>query len=509
MSFFAKITFSLLIFLLFVELSQAQTDPSVDYPHLFRDVQLQHIFRDQKTFVDLPPKIDPSGLDQLYLAQKDRDYFNLKDFVGTYFDAIQQDTTAMLQHIHRLWNELTRTPDQQNAFSSLLPLPQAYVVPGGRFTEIYYWDSYFTMLGLQVDGRADLIANMVDNFAYLIQSYGHIPNGNRTYYLSRSQPPFFALMVELLAEAERDESVYRVYLDAMTREYQYWMSGEKVVVLEDGSRLTRYWDELCTARPESFAHDVELMQRADRDSSLYRDLRSAAESGWDFSSRWFADGEGMERIQTTAYIPVDLNSLLYRYELILARANSAAGHHDEAAKYERAAQARKKVLLHYCWNRELNFFADYNFRTQKPSSHLTLAGVFPLFIGIASPSQAEQVVQHLQANFLKQGGWITTLVDDSGQQWDSPNGWAPLQWVTFVGLRNYGQNELARDAAQRWINLNAKVYFETGKMKEKYDVVNPDRPGGGGEYDGQDGFGWTNGVFLKLWDELQNRPIGN
>ena len=328
----------------------AQVDPPHQYPQLFQDVQLQHVFKDQKTFVDCNPKVDPSSLDSLYLIKRAKSDFSLKNFVGTYFDTLQQDTAAMLHHLHFLWNELTRQPDQRQQYSTLLSLPNPYIIPGGRFKEIYYWDSYFTMLGLQVDGKIDMIRNMVDNFAYLISTYGHIPNGNRSYYLSRSQPPFFALMVDLLANVTHDNAIYLQYLDAMEKEYRYWMTGEKVVHLEDGVTLNRYWDEENTPRPESYRHDAELLELSGRDSSLFRDIRSAAESGWDFSTRWFADVKNMRTIQTTNLLPVDLNCLLYKVELILSEARKLKGDKQMAATYSELAGTRKQAILQYCWN---------------------------------------------------------------------------------------------------------------------------------------------------------------
>jgi len=498
-------TMTLLILIVFACTNlNAQVDPPNQYPGLFHDVQLQHIFKDQKTFVDCNPKVDPLLLDQLYEEHRTEPDFSLKNFVGTYFDTLQSDTTAMLHHLHFLWNELTRQPDQKQQYSTLLPLPNPYIIPGGRFKEIYYWDSYFTMLGLQVDGKSDMIRNMVDNFAYLIHTYGHIPNGNRSYYLSRSQPPFFSLMVELLANAAQDDQVYLKYLDVMQNEYNYWMTGQKVVHLGTDVKLNRYWDEANTPRPESYSHDAELLGPSGRDSSLFRDIRSAAESGWDFSTRWFADSKNLGTIETTGLLPVDLNCLLYRVETILAKSYKLKGNSDLAESYIRIANDRKKAILQYCWNEEQGFFTDYNLSTKKQSPHVNLAGLFPLFVHIASPEQAEKVIAKVETDFLKAGGLVTTLVEKSGQQWDYPNGWAPLQWVGYVAFKNYGNPDLANKLASRWIRLNAKVYFETGKMKEKYDVVDPDRPGGGGEYEGQDGFGWTNGVFLRMWDELHS-----
>jgi alpha,alpha-trehalase len=482
-----------------------QINPQEKLGALFQDVQRSKIFKDQKRFVDCEPKASADEILSAWKAQKNAPAFNLKNFVAQYFDTIQTDTVAMLRHINYLWSDLTRQADVQRPFSSLLALPNSYIVPGGRFLEIYYWDSYFTMLGLQESGKVDMIENMIDNFAYLIKTYGHIPNGNRAYYLSRSQPPFFALMVALLAEAKKDEAVYTHYLPAMEQEYRYWMTGNKVVRIGKQDVLNRYWDADNTPRPEAYLHDEVLFLKANRDSSIFRDLRSSAESGWDFSTRWFGDGHSLATIQTTQLVPVDLNCLLYNLELTLAKAYRISNNAEKALSYENLAQKRKKAIFQYCWNEEKGFFFDYNIKTGKQSDQYTLAGLYPLYLNLATTEQAEKVKLETEKDFLKPGGLVTTLAEGSGQQWDSPNAWAPLLWVSYKGLQNYQYNALAQTIAQRWTKLNVKVYFATGKMMEKYNVVDINKPGGGGEYDTQDGFGWTNGVFLKMWKELHNK----
>jgi alpha,alpha-trehalase len=494
--------YSFVVILFATQVAVAQINPAEKYPDLFEAVQLEEIFQDQKRFVDCPGKVAPDSVKRAYAELKDQSHFNLKDFVGHYFDTLQHDTTAMLKHIHYLWNDLTKQPKSHKQYSSLITLPHAYIVPGGRFKEIYYWDSYFTMLGLQEDNQVEMIQNMVDNFEYLILNYGHVPNGNRTYYLSRSQPPFFALMVQLLAETLSDETILVHYLPALEKEYTYWMTGKKVVKVE-GGQLNRYWDELNTPRPESYKHDVVLFEEAGRDSSMYRDIRSAAESGWDFSTRWFEDGKHMKTIVTTSFLPIDLNCLLYKLEMTISQAYELNMELRKANDYAERAENRKNLILKYCWDEQANFFVDYNIETTSFSKQHTLAGMFPLYFNLATKKQAELVKDKIEANFLKPGGVVTTLVEGAGQQWDYPNAWAPLQWVVYRGLQKYGYNDLAKQIAKRWINLNIKVYFETGKMMEKYDVVNINRPGGGGEYETQDGFGWTNGVFLKLWSETK------
>lgn len=482
-------------------------------PELFNEVQMKEVFADGKTFTDCVPKFSLQEIEQNYLIEKAQNGFNLKAFVlanfeppKVYVPSYQSNTQKTAQeHIEELWDVLLRKPDTEK--SSLVPLPYPYIVPGGRFGEIYYWDSYFTMLGLQVSGRVDIIQNMVDNFAFLIKQIGYIPNGNRTYFIGRSQPPFFSLMVNLLATEKGDE-VLLTYLPQLQKEYDFWMLGEtelssensainRVVQLADGSILNRYWDFNETPRPESHREDVELAQHTKTSAStLYRHLRAAAESGWDFSSRWFTDPQRFESIHTTDIIPVDLNCLLYHLEQTLAKAYQL-DNNMLSVSFEQKAQKRKEAILHYCWSASQQFFVDYDFVAQQQTSALSLAAAYPLFFNIANNTQAAAVAEILENKFLKIGGLITTT-ETTGQQWDAPNGWAPLHWMSYQGLVNYQFDDLANEIKKRWINVNLKVYEKTGKMTEKYDVCNENLEASGGEYPNQEGFGWTNGVLMKF-----------
>ncbi len=503
-----RFTLALLFGVLMIN-SYGQINPQVKYGLLFQEIQRNHIFNDQKRFLDCEPKNNPDSIIHAYNSQKTVANFKLKDFIAQHFDTLQNDTLSMLKHVDYLWLDLTREKNKQNRNSSLIALPNSYIVPGGRFKEIYYWDSYFTMLGLCESAKVAMIENMVDNFAFLIKTYGHIPNGNRTYYLSRSQPPFFSLMVNLLAEIKNDSTIYTKYLSSLEQEYKYWMTGDKLVQIDKNDKLNRYCDDLNTPRPESFGQDENVFAQAKRDSSIFKDIRSAAESGWDFSSRWFNDELSISTINTTQIIPVDLNCLLVNLELTLAKGYEVNKNEKKCVFYRVQAQTREKLICKYFWDEEKGFFFDYNFKTKKRNKQYTLAALFPMFFNIATEHQAEKVKFVIEKDFLKNGGLVTTLASGSLQQWDYPNGWAPLQWIGYKALKNYNYTTLANETAKRWIDLNIKVYFATGKMMEKYNVVDTNKPGGGGEYDAQDGFGWTNGVFLKLWSELNQKPTKN
>lgn len=480
---------------------------------LFERVQLENIFPDGKTFVDCTPRSDFSSILKSYEEQKNKTSFDLSSFIHEHFllpksystKYVSDSARSIVDHIEMLWDELAR--QRGEAKSSLILLPYPYIVPGGRFGEIYYWDSYFTMLGLQVSGKIEMIQNMVNNFSFLMDTFGYIPNGNRSYFLGRSQPPFYASMVKLLSE-EKGEKVLVEYLPQLEKEYNFWMRGseslnkksisvKRVTLLPDGSILNHYWDENDTPRPESYKEDIELAAHVVNKELLFRNLRAACESGWDFSSRWFKEENNFSGIHTTEIIPVDLNCLLYHLEKTIAEAYQVSNDNVSAEKYATAANNRKQAIQKYCWNENERSFFDYDYVERKQKQTVTLAAVFPLFFEVATHKEAEGVVQFFQKYFIRPGGLQTTTVV-TGQQWDSPNGWAPLHWITIKGLINYGFTELAKDIAQRWMNITEKVYNNTGKMMEKYNVVTTDLPAGGGEYLSQDGFGWTNGVYLKL-----------
>ena len=491
--------------------------PDEIWGKLFVDVQLNRALGDNKTFVDAVPKYPAATVLSRYAAlQKQKNYTaQLKSFVEqnfkvpvNYSPQLSLSTTTLKEHLEALWPILSRKADIKQPSSSLLPLPYPYIVPGGRFREIYYWDSYFTMLGLAESNRFDLIENMLDNFAYLINTYGHIPNGNRSYYLSRSQPPYFALMVQLLQQKHGDR-IYKKYLPALQKEYAWWMTGEdrieageqyrRVVKMADGSTLNRYFDDNNKPRQESYYEDVQTgLRYAQGDKMVYTHLRAGAESGWDFSSRWFADTFHINTIETTNIIPVDLNCLLYTCETIIAKAAQSQQQKTTANIFLQKASQRKNAILQYCWNETERFFFDYHFNKQQTTNKWSLAGVMPLFVEIATPQQAMYTQQHISEKFLRDGGVLTTLYA-TGQQWDAPNGWAPLQFVTIQGLLNYSFPALAKTIADRWMQVNETVYAQTGKMMEKYNVENIHLESGGGEYPSQDGFGWSNGVYLKLY----------
>lgn len=486
---------------------------------LFHDVQKSGIYGDGKTFVDLIPLGRMEQIQKEYLLVKNDPDFDLREFLALHFYKYSVYDTPFRpvpgasprEHITSLWDHLERKNRRDRG--SLLALPNPYIVPGGRFEEQFYWDSYFIMLGLAADGRWKMCEGMIKNCAYMIRKFGFIPTANRTYFLSRSQPPFFSQMVRLLAQ-HKGRHVLVTYLPYLLLEYRFWMKGKgklakaeframgRVAEMPNGALLNRYYDNKKTPRPESLLEDSTTAEsavgrQADR---LFLHLRAAAESGWDFSSRWFLDPQDIRTTHTADIIPVDLNSLLYQLELTIAEAYRILKNPIAARRFSVLAERRKRAIGTYCWSEEEQFFVDYNFHKNEPTGRLSLAALFPLYAHIATPEQAGAVAARIERDFLHEGGLVATPISN-GQQWDAPNGWAPLHWIAIQGLRNYGHQELADTIRQRWLATNLRVFDKAHKFVEKYDVLDGKRGGGGGEYPLQDGFGWTNGVLAALLAE--------
>lgn len=491
--------------------------PDQIFGELFTALQTTRtIAEDEKCISDAIPLEEPREILSKYHKLKNTESFDLKSFFFEHFHithpkkslADAKPSIEVDEHIRNLWKVLSRVPDGKipHKNHSLIPLEHPYVVPGGRFDEIYYWDSYFTMLGLMADKEYSLIEHMIENFAQMIYTFGFVPNGNRSYFLSRSQPPFFSLMVMLLTKI-KGKGILMKYLPLLEKEYNFWMNGQKevskdhpakehLVYIDENQQLNRYFDKKDTARVEMFVTDLKMSSNCARNSSeLFANLRAACESGWDFSSRWLEDPKKLESITTTHILPVDLNCLLYYLEKTLALAWEMKKQPIKSFDYTIKANQRKKSIVSIFWSKD--FFYDYNFFKKERTKTLSLAGIYPLFFKIADQKQAQSCANLLEKKFLKPGGLLTTTFE-SNQQWDAPNGWAPLQYIAVNGLENYGYFQLAHQIRKRWVFLNKKVYRETGKLLEKYNVVDIQMPSLGGEYPVQDGFGWTNGVLANF-----------
>jgi alpha,alpha-trehalase len=462
---------------------------------LFEAVQSGRFFPDSKTFVDAVPKFSDQEIQRRYdevLASGAKP--DLRALLREWFDFPERQVSKPLratttrQYVDKAWDRLTKSAVSPPSGSTLLPLPNPFVVPGGRFDECFYWDSYFTALGLVKVGRTDLVQGIADNLVHLQRTVGLIPNGSRTYLATRSQPPVLSLLVRLLPDP-------LPYLDALIAEHSFWIAPERVALV-DGVALSHYWDSVNTPRQESYAEDVHTNGGDAAPCDRFRHLRAGAESGWDFSSRWLDDPDDLATIRCADVLPIDLNALLVLLEHTIAALADRSGRGELVAPYRQRALARTAVLHSRCFDAVSGWFCDLEL-TGERRSQLSLAGVTALVANIADDVQAEAMRATLTQRFLAPGGLRTTLVT-TDQQWDGKNGWAPLHWWAIEGLRAYGFTDEADEVCRRWLATCDRGFADDGVLLEKYDVEHPGAKVTGGEYEVQEGFGWTNGIYLAL-----------
>jgi alpha,alpha-trehalase len=383
------------------------------------------------------------------------------------------DYTPVLDHIAAYWPRLIRSNPKEQG--TLIGLPHPYVVPsdGAMFQEMYYWDSFFSALGLAGTPHEEVITGMAENMAALFRRFGLIPNASRYYFLSRSQPPFFPAMIRLAYEVQRqqDEAAARAALrrlmDLAEEEYMTVWRGTKQPhhrLVHMG--LSRYFD------------------------INYLDVLASCESGWDHSTR--CDDRWLD------HQPADLNAILYSNEREFAQTATLLGEPDRANRWEAWAAERAATMQRLMWDEELGAYCDYDYVNQRRSPHLSLAAFYPMWAGLATPPQAERMVNDLLPRFFFPGGLVTTLEERAGRQWAYPNGWAPLQWIVVGGLERYGYVDEARRVMRAWCDNCAAVFAATGSMWEKYNVVGETEQAEGGLYGTVTGFGWTNGVFVDF-----------
>ncbi len=454
-------------------------------------------------------------------------------------------------HLPQAIHKLGEIPSRPIEPPGLLYLPHPYVVPGGRFNEMYGWDSYFIIRGLLADGRLELARGIVENFFFEIDHYGGVLNANRTYYLTRSQPPFLSSMVLAVEGAEEARGGEgRAWLERaypyIVKDYQLWVSPPH---LAGNTGLSRYYDfgdgpvpemadspgyyrgvaRYFLAHPRQadsylirsgaeaaksnvlgplFSLDVcepgaASTQDCDRVETLslsrdfYKGDRAMRESGFDVSFR-----SGPYGAATHHYAAVDLNSLLYKTELDLAQISRRLGRTQDARAWRARARRRQEAVNRYLWNAGRGLYFDYNFDTRTPSSYPYLTAFYPLWTAMASPSQAAAVERHLKE--FEQPGGLATSLTHSGAQWDYPYGWAPLHLLAVEGLRRYGYAEDANRISLNFLSMVLENFRREGTMREKYDVVtrSSETQVAAGYTQNVVGFGWTNGVFVELLHEL-------
>ncbi|KAI9174184.1 hypothetical protein LWI28_013337 [Acer negundo] len=443
---------------------------------------------------------------------------------------VNPEVRAWALEVHSLWKNLSGKVSgsvlDRPDLHTLLPLPEPVVVPGSRFREVYYWDSYWVIRGLLASKMHETAKSIVINLISLVETYGYVLNGARAYYTNRSQPPLLSAMVRTIYNRTGDLELIKKALPALLKEYQFWNSGIHKVTIEDGEAnnhiLSRYYAMWNKPRPEGSVKDKAYASKLSSDSEkeqFYRELASSAETGWDFSSRWMRNISDFTTLSTTSILPVDLNVFLLGMELDIAVLAKVDGDNATSERFLEASRARKQAINSVFWNEEKGQWLDYwiNKGTTCEESQTWEAGnqnhnvyasnYTPLWIDLfnSDTSLVEKVRQSLESSGLVCTAGIATSMIKSGQQWDFPNGWAPLQHMIVEGLVRSGSQEarsMAQDIAVRWIKTNYVAYKETGAMHEKYDVENCGAFGGGGLYKPQTGFGWSNGVVLAFLEEF-------
>lgn len=454
-----------------------------------------------------------------------KEHFELPDYRMPASQPIGQPETELDEYISSMWDELTYHSPQDRG--TLIGTPYRHLKPGGRFTEGYYWDLADGVSGLLEEaGKApdaerqdkeNLVVEVAGNLVYLIERFGYVPNGPRTYYLGRSQPPVFAGMVKEMSGyfGDRWPNLIEDYLPALTKEYEWWMRGEaevaahgapaaagRVVRLPDGAILNRHWDDNDSPRPESYEEDIRTAQLADGVDPriVFRHLRAGAEGAKDFTARFMQDPERLETIHTTDFIPVELNSLLWEYEDLIAGAHDRAGRSVLAAEFHDRADRRQAAMNIYLWNESDGCYYDYDFMEDEQSDIKSMGMAYPVARGVAMPEQSVRVAEAMTTDLLRRGGFVSADIT-SPQQWDAPNGFARDQVEGVRALIASGPRArlAAAVAIDRWLRRDAEIYARYGVLVEKSDVVSSEaRPGGGGEYPVQRGFLWTNGAHRVL-----------
>ncbi|KAH8254403.1 hypothetical protein KR032_009879 [Drosophila birchii] len=521
---------------------------------LLHTIQMAKLFADSKTFVDMklnnPPAKTLADFEALMEAKnRTPSREDLKQFVDEYFspkgtelevwtptdwkenpsflDLIPDpDLKQWGMELNNIWRDLGRKMKddvlKNPEYYSIIPVPNPVIIPGGRFIEFYYWDSYWIIRGLLYSEMHDTARGMIENFMSIVKRIGFIPNGGRVYYHGRSQPPLLTGMVKSYVDFTNDDLFAINALEVLEHEYEYFVNNHTVQV--KGHNLTVYRDSSTGPRPESYSEDVETAENFDTEEAKedhYSELKSAAESGMDFSSRWFINENGtnvgnLTHLKTRSIVPVDLNAFLYWNAKLIAEFHAKAGNIEKVTEYETKAQKLLLGIQEVLWNEEVGCWLDYDMINEKPRNYFAPTNLSPLWVKAFNISDTEKisksVLNYIAENKLDSfpGGVPNTLYQ-TGEQWDFPNVWAPMQYIVVEGLNNLNTPEaknLSKTWAIRWVKSNFKAYSDNFHMYEKYNAEQFGGHGGGGEYGVQTGFGWSNGVIIE-WLSKHGREMDN
>ncbi|XP_050056696.1 trehalase-like isoform X2 [Aphis gossypii] len=521
------------------------------------DIQLARLYPDSKTFVDKKLKCTESEILTHYKALKDTHNGNvppkeeLVKFVDDHLEDGDElevwippdftDTPSIADRIvdesykqwalglNQVWKTLARkikddvktNPDKY----SLLWVPNGFVIPGGRFREIYYWDTYWIVNGLILCDMKDTARGVIDNVISLVNQFGFMPNGGRAYYLNRSQPPMLILMALSYYKATNDFEYIKKIIPDLESEFHFWTENRMVTFEKDckSYRMARYYAPSRGPRPESYREDYEVAEKLkteDEKDDMYSRLKSGAESGWDYSSRWFIttdqvseNADQLSAVHTPSIVPVELNSILNQNARILSTWFGQIGNKYKATKYCVIAQEFLKGIQEVMWRPDRGAWFDWDLINHKNQDCFFVSNIVPLWTGsynMPKENVANDVLRYLMdegivgPDFSISFHGTPTSMHISSQQWDYPNAWPPLQAYIIQGLDRTEQEsakEVAAKMVEVWLSTNYKGFAERSIMFEKYHVETPGETGGGGEYVPQTGFGWTNGIVLEFLDQ--------
>ncbi|PON73594.1 Glycoside hydrolase [Parasponia andersonii] len=512
-------------------------------PKLYVDLSLKHNLSDSELGFDKLVRSANGSVSVTDLSKYMVNYFECagddlvytkpEDFVpkpsGFLPKVKNQEVRNWALKVHSLWMHLSRKVSadvrKRPELHTLIPLPGPVIIPGSRFREVYYWDSYWVIRGLLASKMYDTAKAIVTNLISLMEEYGHVLNGARTYYTNRSQPPLLSAMVREIFKKTGDLEFAKECLPALIKEHKFWTSGIHKVTIQDAQArnhtLTRYYAMWDKPRPESSTLDKEFASNISsvaEKKHFYREVASTAESGWDFSTRWMRNPANFTTLATTSILPVDLNAFILGIELDISFLSKVTGDYTVSKHFLKTSQARKKAIEFVFWNAQTGQWHDYwlsnsqckrvqTWKTSNQNQKAFASNFIPLWIKsfYSDALLVDKVTKSLRKSGLVHPAGIATSLTISGQQWDFPNGWAPIQHMIIEGLARSGSKEarsVAEDIAVRWIRTNYVTFKKTGTMHEKYDVERCGHFGGGGEYVPQTGFGWSNGVVLALLEEF-------
>lgn len=512
------------------------------YGELLDIVQMARIYPDSKTFVDMKLKYGPEKTLESFKKWKS-DYPNytqidVERFVNATFDPpgsefenwipsdykenpkfidniTDADYAEWARDLNDLWPQLGRKIKDEvrrnQDMYSIVYVNNPVIVPGGRFREFYYWDSYWIIKGLLHSEMYTTVKGMLSNFLEIIERFGFIPNGGRIYYSGRSQPPLLTAMVKAYVDATKDTEFLKTATPILEREFQYWMNNHNITVNDHVFAI--YGDTTCGPRPESYYEDRQTATHFTTDIEIenhYSELKAAAESGMDFSSRWFVkDGTNngtLVDLNCRSIVPVDLNAFLFSVAKTIGEFHLILNNETKAAEYEVKSQEIYEAIQSLLWHEDIGAWLDYDIVNKKRRDYFVPSNLVPLYVGCYNKAESAnitaKVLSYIERERLNDYiGGVPNTLEETGEQWDFPNVWPPMQHMLIEGLvklQDEKAKAIALDWAARWVRSNFMGYKDSRVMYEKYIATELGGHGGGGEYNIQIGFGWTNGVILDL-----------